>query len=190
MIKLKKALDAIPAKTTKLVKLKAEVAKAISNLAAVKAKIAEIEDKTITITTRHVTGRAGGGLAGHPGAGLFRGVGTTTSDSNLVALSDWEYVINAARTKMTRPWLDFINFAPESAVRAAMGNIQGLAGGGIVQNIQMPQLVPVAAGPASGSSRRVDVFVNGKEIDPGGDRGSLADALVTELKDLSRGVLL
>lgn len=41
--------------------------------------------------------------------GLFRGAGGPTDDSNLVRLSDGEYIVNAASTSRYLPWLEEIN---------------------------------------------------------------------------------
>ncbi len=56
--------------------------------------------------------RADGGPIGlaNGGGGPFRGRGTSRSDSNLVFLSDGEYVVNAAAAKHYRAMLDQINF--------------------------------------------------------------------------------
>lgn len=69
--------------------------------------------------------------------GLFRGVGTGTSDSNLVALSDGEWVNPAAQTNArTMPWLQAIRagWTPPKWLTSALlgGGVQKLAEGGQV----------------------------------------------------------
>lgn len=69
--------------------------------------------------------------------GLFRGDGTGTSDSNLVALSDGEWVNPAAQTNArTMPWLQAIRggWTPPRWLTSALlgGSVQKLAEGGAV----------------------------------------------------------
>jgi DNA repair exonuclease SbcCD ATPase subunit len=77
--------------------------------------------------------------------GLFRGIGTTTSDSNLVALSDQEYIISADRVKKIGvPFLDALNFGKIENIRNIINSINipaipkvnniGYNTGGVVQN--------------------------------------------------------
>lgn len=79
------------------------LAEAVQNADILRASLAKIGDKTITVQTRYVTsgtpttntqrvGTATGSAAG----GYIRGPGTTTSDSIPALLSDREYVIRAA----------------------------------------------------------------------------------------------
>ena len=57
--------------------------------------------------------------------GLFRGKGTSTSDSNVIAISDEEYIISAERVrKFGLPFFDAINFGDAENVRKALGNIK------------------------------------------------------------------
>ncbi len=198
--KLGDALASIPTKTTKTVQLQAKVEQARKNLAALQKQLAELKDKTVTIKTRHVQARAGGGEvwpARHPGHGLFRGAGTPTSDSNLVAISDWEYVINAARTQLAKPVLDFINFGPEGDVRTLLSrfaNVPKFAAGGLVANMPVPNITPIAmpAGgstPASPSPLQINIRVNDRPVAAPLDPESQIRGLVDDLKRRSRGRL-
>lgn len=63
---------------------------------------------------------ARGGLAN---PGLFRGKGTTTSDSNLIAISDNEYIVSASRVRdLGLPLLDALNFGDGEAIRKALAS--------------------------------------------------------------------
>lgn len=57
--------------------------------------------------------------------GLYRGVGTTTSDSNIIAISDQEYIIAADRVrKFGVGFFDAINFGNPAQIRHALGSIR------------------------------------------------------------------
>jgi hypothetical protein len=77
--------------------------------------------------------------------GLFRGYGTTTSDSNLVALSDQEYIISADRVKKIGvPFLDALNFGKIENIKKIINSLSlpampkvsniGYNNGGVVSN--------------------------------------------------------
>ncbi len=88
------------------------------------------------------------------GGGQFRGKGTTTSDSNIIAVSDQEYIVSAERvSQFGVPFFDALNFGSGEQIRKALAGIkipnaatvypqkaQGYASGGVVS----PQ-APVAA---------------------------------------------
>ncbi|HOF59454.1 MAG TPA: hypothetical protein P5222_08705 [Candidatus Cloacimonadota bacterium] len=88
------------------------------------------------------------------GGGQFRGKGTTTSDSNIIAVSDQEYIVSAERVaRFGVPFFDALNFGSGEQIRKALAGIkipnaatvypqkaQGYASGGVVS----PQ-APVAA---------------------------------------------
>lgn len=58
-------------------------------------------------------------------SGLFRGKGTQTSDSNLIAISDHEYIINAARVKAFGvPFFDALNFGNGEQIRKALSKVK------------------------------------------------------------------
>lgn len=82
-----------------------------------------------------VAGRADGGPA--PG-GAFRGVGTGRSDSNLVMLSDGEYVVNAEAAKRWGAWLDAINFSGAYANGGGVSSVSpSIAPGGADQVVNV-----------------------------------------------------
>ena len=88
------------------------------------------------------------------GGGQFRGKGTTTSDSNIIAVSDQEYIVSAERVaRFGVPFFDALNFGSGEQIRKALAGIkipnaatvypqkaQGYATGGVVS----PQ-APIAA---------------------------------------------
>lgn len=80
-----------------------------------------------------IVGYADGGIPGFPGGGLFRGRGGPRSDSNIIAVSDGEFIVNASSTERHRALLEAINSGrsmgamSRSTVRAPMGS-----GGGTV----------------------------------------------------------
>ncbi|MBF6213778.1 hypothetical protein IU487_22430 [Nocardia puris] len=65
--------------------------------------------------------------------GLFRGAGSGTSDSNIIRISDREFVVNAKSTAANLPLLEAINagWVPSAAALHAM--FPGFAGGGLVE---------------------------------------------------------
>lgn len=91
--------------------------------------------------------------------GHFRGKGTTTSDSNLIAVSDQEYIISAERVaRFGVPFFNALNFGSGEQIRKALARVsikipntmtvypqkaQGYASGGVVspqasaQNVSM-----------------------------------------------------
>jgi TP901 family phage tail tape measure protein len=79
-----------------------------------------------------IVGFADGGLPSFPNGGMFRGRGGPRDDSNLVAISDGEFIVNAESTRMNRDLLESINskrarFGAASGVRMPTGS-----GGGTV----------------------------------------------------------
>ncbi|HOD54536.1 MAG TPA: hypothetical protein PKJ08_08430, partial [Candidatus Cloacimonadota bacterium] len=63
-----------------------------------------------------------GNIPGKADGGYFKGAGGPKEDKNLVLLSNGEYVVNAEKTSYLKPFLDFLNYAPMSAVRNAIGS--------------------------------------------------------------------
>lgn len=56
--------------------------------------------------------------------GKFQGKGTTTSDSNLIAISDQEYIISAERVRLLgQPFFDALNFGNNDNLRAALAGL-------------------------------------------------------------------
>lgn len=71
-------------------------------------------------------------LTGHAEGGYISGAGTGTSDSILSRLSNGEYVINAASTKLFRPVLDYINNTKKGFFPKSRFGMPAFAGGGEV----------------------------------------------------------
>jgi hypothetical protein len=95
-----------------------------------------------------------GQLPGGAGGGFFRGHGSTTSDSNLVRVSDREYIVNARATALYLPLLHAIN-----SLRLPRDFLRGFSLGGLVDGLLPPtpgfaRGGPVLA-PASGVGSRV-----------------------------------
>lgn len=65
---------------------------------------------------------------GFAGGGIFRGMGSGTSDSNWIRISDGEYIVNASATRANRPLLDAIN-----SIGRPMRSGRGFAAGGLAQ---------------------------------------------------------
>jgi len=57
----------------------------------------------------YVPGFADGGILGFPSGGMFRGRGGPREDANIIAVSDGEFIVNAASTKRHRALLEAIN---------------------------------------------------------------------------------
>lgn len=100
-------------------------------------------------------------IPGKAGGGLFRGAGTGTSDSNLVRLSDKEFVIKAASVKRWGvPFLDAIN----------AGRLPAFANGGAVDG---------------GMSTPVNLHLDGATF-PAKMAGATADDLIRSVRAASR----
>jgi hypothetical protein len=127
----------------KTVKISADTARAQIRLANLRALIAGIHSKSVTIAVKSaVSGAAlgltgiGGGYRGGPigklprktDGGLVDGPGTETSDSVLLWGSKNEYMVNAKSTKKHLSLLQAIN-----ADKYAGGGLVGYAGGGQVR---------------------------------------------------------
>lgn len=80
----------------------------------------------------------GGYAQGYPVGGVVRGPGTATSDSIAAYLSNGEYVINAAATRLWRPVLDAINYGkgrPAAVSRPSTSRASGGGGMTVVINV-------------------------------------------------------
>jgi hypothetical protein len=96
--------------------------------------------KSITGPLAALFGLADGGpVEGFDDGGLFSGAGTSRSDSNIIRVSNGEYIVNAEATARHRHLLDAING----------GRLPGFAAGGIV--------VPDSVRSASASSAPLQV---------------------------------
>lgn len=68
--------------------------------------------------------------SGFARGGMFRGVGSGTSDSNLIRISDGEYIVNAIATRANLPLLNAIN-----SIGRPIRSSRGFAAGGLAQVI-------------------------------------------------------
>lgn len=136
---VKRAADKLPKK--KHIPVTASTGQARS---AIEQLIAEMSARTISIGVNllggafaghakgGLIGYAGGGkIDGYPRGGMIRGVGTGTSDSNIIAASRGEYMVNAAATQQYLPLLEAINSGRTGgASTPVLGPPAGSAGGG------------------------------------------------------------
>lgn len=135
----KAKLKTVPA--DKKAALKATIADLQAKVTSAKAALASVKDRSVTVTAyvqykgksiaavsagRLASGGLVGrdGLPGYPGGGLIRGVGTPTSDSNLIWASRDEYMVKAASVKKYGvAFMDALN-----AGRLPLGGIGGSGG--------------------------------------------------------------
>lgn len=126
----KSNVDSIP--TSKTTKIYANDY-ASSVIGGIKDALAGVKSKTVTLTTRKVEGKAGGGPIYGPGTG--------TSDDVPIMASNGEYMIRESATRKNRRLLDMINYGGFDAQSAL-----GLAEGGPVDRSTMTpvsRLLPV-----------------------------------------------
>jgi TP901 family phage tail tape measure protein len=107
------------------------VASALAQAEALVQKLFGLDGQTATVHVNYelaTYGSAPGhiGIPGNARGGMFRGRGTGTSDSNLTAISDGEFIVNSRQTARHRQLLEAIN---AGSVRAMARG--GLAGQGI-----------------------------------------------------------
>lgn len=141
-------LDSVPGAIQTAIQTKG-VSAAINQMESIKAWMNSIS-RTVTISFQYenfmprggaaiprkdggIVGYADGGLPSFPDGGMFRGIGGPRSDSNLVAISDGEFIVNAESTKRHRALLETINsktnhFASRSSARMPLNS-----GGGTVR---------------------------------------------------------
>lgn len=96
-----------------------------------------------------------GGIVGMATGGLFNGVGGPREDKNLVALSDGEFVVNAASTRKYLPLLEAIN---GNGVSTGSGARLQPAGGGGTSNsfVYAPEIHVTVEGGGSGNNTDPD----------------------------------
>ena len=90
-----------------------------------------------------------GDLTGHADGGMIRGAGSGRSDSNVVAVSDGEFIVNAAATAKHRPLLDSIN-----------SGAPGYADGGLIRDLSLAHAV-TARKPIRITDRLVSMGIKG-----------------------------
>jgi hypothetical protein len=86
-----------------------------------------------------------------------------------------------------------MNSGPISRVQQALTQIPRFQNGGIVQNLQIPQIPQLAmAGggtvPSPGPVERFDVRLNGRPVSSTPAAGSQLRGLISELREASRGL--
>ena len=67
--------------------------------------------------------------------GLFRGQGTGTSDSNIIRVSDGEYIVSNKGTKANLPLLEMINSGVDVASQLGVNALRAFADGGLVGTV-------------------------------------------------------
>lgn len=110
----------------------------------------------------HVPGFASGGQPGHvphAATGMFHGRGTGTSDSNLVAISDGEFIEPASTTRANRDLLEYIRMGNEVAWTPVDGG-RGSAGASTAH-------APSAPVSGAGGSAMPPITINGYMASPG-----------------------
>ncbi|WP_426568086.1 hypothetical protein [Streptomyces canus] len=158
----KQRIKSVPA--SKRSALNATIADLEAKVAQAKAALASVKSKTVTVTAfvqykgqniaavsagRMATGGLVGrdGLPGYPNGGLIQGIGTPTSDSNLIWASRDEYMVKAASVK--KYGVEFMDALNDG--RIPMGRQAAKAG--------LPAAAPGAAGGASAATA-FDVHVH------------------------------
>ncbi|MBF0371239.1 MAG: tape measure protein [Magnetococcales bacterium] len=194
---LQAQLNAIPDITNKTLKIVADAEQARDVIHNLEMEIDILSRKKIKIEAEAgITQKyASGGLAVRSvGSGLFSGAGTGTSDSNVVRISNQEYIVNAARTKRLLPILNLLNFGSDSAVSRFLSGIKGYRHGGLPQGLGLPSTPQIAlAGGGQASSPPVlgvyqlDVTDQGQPLGSftAGSRDevtALADAVVKRMR--------
>ena len=117
-------LDSVPAEIETAVRTSG-VTKAQNAIEAMRRQLDAI-DRTVTISFEYenfrsingiaiprrdggIVGYATGGIPGYPNGGMFHGVGGPRDDANIVAISNGEFIVNAASTSRHRALLEAIN---------------------------------------------------------------------------------
>ncbi|MBF0422635.1 MAG: phage tail tape measure protein [Magnetococcales bacterium] len=138
---LKRDLDAIQDHTIKRLELKAEVAQAYQSLSAINRQLADLKDKTVTVSVRHLEAKASGGMVGYAQGGRLPGYGG--GDRVPALLEAGEFVVRKDRAEIFQNLLSVINSAPLDAVRK---QLPGYARGGRVAMPDVPRLAFAAGG--------------------------------------------
>ena len=98
-------IEALKAKAANI-EIKANITQAEGAVAALQKQMAELNDKTVTVTMRTVAADVNSaGMGGFADGGLLRGPGTATSDSILARLSNGEFIVKAAAVNHYGPGL-------------------------------------------------------------------------------------
>lgn len=104
-------------------------------------------------TTDAAATAAGGGLPRNRAGGMQRGPGTGTSDSFLSWISNGEFIVNAAATRIFRPLLEAINrgVSPWGGHNAPGFALGGMALAGVASRSLLPPRAPFFAGRGFGN---------------------------------------
>lgn len=118
---VKRAADHIPRRKDIRVNANTEAARQRINALVAWANSIVVQMAVTALTSGRKLGgyvgyAQGGPVPGYPRGGQVTGPGTSTSDSILARLSNGEFVVNAAATRMFRPVLEMINAAGLSRV--------------------------------------------------------------------------
>lgn len=114
---LKKTIDSLKNKTVKVGADTSAARAALQRLLDMESRVQQGVPSANLAKGGLTPGYAAGGLAGFPGGGMIHGAGSTTSDSNLIAVSDREFVVNAKETAKWLPLLSEINSGKLSATK-------------------------------------------------------------------------
>lgn len=192
--RLRKALAAIPEKSTKRVELKTQVKQAQEALASIKEKLAAIQDKTVTVTVRTVEAKAGGGIAGLARGGRLPGYGG--GDRIPALLEAGEIVIRKERSRVFRDLLLAINSAPMETVRKIIPQVPRFQAGGLVDALRIPAIPSLALAGGGQVSQppvegvvRLDLTMNGRPAASITSPRQQVRQLVDALKEMQRGTL-
>ncbi|MFI1524928.1 hypothetical protein [Streptomyces griseus] len=199
----KAKLKTLPA--DKQAKVRAEISDLQRKIAAARATLSSLHDKTVTVTTRHVVvgGQArtagaegsqlkyaAGGLVGFPSGGMVTGPGTGTSDSILARVSNGEFVVRAKSVaKYGARFLAAINEGRLGMAATVGGAGGGMAGAGAEAGRGLSAGLRSAAAGVDGAARAMAAAVTA------GVRGELEIASPSKkmralMKDVGKGLIL
>jgi hypothetical protein len=178
--------------TPAVLKIAANTSNAVIDIARVKAAMAELRDRTVTIKIHRVESHATGGFAGGVTA-MARGgrlPGFGGGDKIPALLEAGEFVVRKERARIFSGLLAMMNYGPISRVQQAMREIPRFQTGGIVQNLHIPQLAMAGGGsvPSPGPIERFDIRLNGRSVASSNNSGSQLRGLLGELRDAGRGI--
>ncbi len=189
--RLKNALESLNG-ISAVVETQVNIRNAMSKISELKAALASIQNKTVTITTNHVQARSSGGMIHKfTHGGWVPGIGDT--DTVDAKLTPGEIVINKARSLMFKELLLAINYSPMDVVRRHMSGVQGFKVGGLVQRIPIPQIPRLAfatGGQVSSPSpiQRFDIRISGQAVSQNHDPLSQLNGILRVLKEQTRGL--
>ncbi len=183
----------------RLVQIDADISSAAAAVSALQDRMAELKDKTVTVTvlTRNVEAHQAGGPVGgvlHLNRG-GRLPGYGGGDRVRALLEAGEYVVRKERARRFGALVHMINTAPLSRLNDLLsgfvGGVQRFAvGGPVMPSFSMPALSGAAGGSSAGSGSRDTVDINfnlGAERFTAQSSRDQARGLARALRELSRG---